>query len=108
MTQSRRDGDSTFVHRWDSYNCSPTRVPRWAISGEEYDQANLDHGFDLLTDREYEVLELVMWGISSLPIAAWLGISTKTVEAHRGRIMDKTRAGDVPHLIRLWRAWNQD
>jgi FixJ family two-component response regulator len=29
------------------------------------------------------------------------------VEAHRSRLMDKTRAEDVGHLVRLWRAWKR-
>lgn len=54
-----------------------------------------------LTDRERQVLDFVVEGLSSREIAAELGISTKTVEAHRARINDKMRADDVSHLIRM-------
>lgn len=78
-----------------------------AVNEEEFNEAKLDRGFDLLTDREYEVLERVIAGESSREIAEKCGISSKTVEAHRARIMDKTRADDLAHLIRMWRAWNK-
>ena len=61
--------------------------------------------FPELTAREREICELVVGGKPSREIASLLELSIKTVEAHRGRIMDKTRADDVGHLARLWRAW---
>ena len=54
-----------------------------------------------LTSREREVLGFVVDGLSSREIAAELGVSTKTVEAHRARINDKMRADSVAHLIRM-------
>ena len=54
-----------------------------------------------LTSRESQVLGFVVDGLSSREIAAELGISTKTVEAHRARINDKMRADSVAHLIRM-------
>jgi len=54
-----------------------------------------------LTAREHEVLGFVVDGLSSREIAAELGVSTKTVEAHRARINDKMRSDSVAHLIRM-------
>jgi len=54
-----------------------------------------------LTSREREVLGFVVDGLSSREIAGELGVSTKTVEAHRARINDKMRADSVAHLIRM-------
>jgi RNA polymerase sigma factor (sigma-70 family) len=54
-----------------------------------------------LTNREREVLDHVVDGLSSREIADELGVSTKTVEAHRARINDKMRADNVAHLIRM-------
>ncbi|MEZ6060310.1 MAG: response regulator [Planctomycetaceae bacterium] len=54
-----------------------------------------------LTSREREVLDHVVDGLSSREIADVLGVSTKTVEAHRSRINDKMRADNVAHLIRM-------
>jgi two-component system, LuxR family, response regulator FixJ len=55
-----------------------------------------------LTAREAEVLELVVAGLSSREIGVQLGVSFKTVEAHRAKIMRKMDAESVPHLIRLY------
>ncbi len=54
-----------------------------------------------LTEREREVLEMVAEGLLSKEIAARLGISTRTVEAHRARIMHKTESETLADLIRL-------
>lgn len=54
-----------------------------------------------LTRREQEVMSLVIEGYSSRQIAAQLGVSFKTVEAHRAKVMRKMQAKSVPHLIRM-------
>ena len=61
-----------------------------------------------LTGREREVLDHVVDGLSSREIASQLGVSTKTVEAHRARINDKMRADNVSHLIRMCFAYNEE
>ncbi len=61
-----------------------------------------------LTGREREVLDHVVDGLSSREIANELGVSTKTVEAHRARINDKMRADNVSHLIRMCFAYNEE
>ena len=63
---------------------------------------------DRLTTREREVLDHVVEGLSSREIAEELGVSTKTVEAHRARINDKMRADNVSHLIRMCFAYNEE
>lgn len=60
-----------------------------------------EDSLDRLTSREREVLDHVVDGLSSREIADELGVSTKTVEAHRARINDKMRADNVAHLIRM-------
>ena len=45
--------------------------------------------YDQLTDREREVLQLIAEGHSNREIAEALHISVKTVETHRGHVMDK-------------------
>ena len=61
-----------------------------------------------LTGRERQVLDHVVDGLSSREIAHELGVSTKTVEAHRARINDKMRADNVSHLIRMCFAYNEE
>lgn len=53
-----------------------------------------------LTPREREILKLVAEGGSSPEIARMLGLSVKTVEGHRGRIMAKLDAHNVAGLVR--------
>jgi RNA polymerase sigma factor (sigma-70 family) len=52
-----------------------------------------------LTQREREVLELVVAGRMNREIAEHLHISIKTVEAHRARIMEKLDVGSVAELV---------
>ena len=54
-----------------------------------------------LTPREQHVLERIVSGRLNKQIAADLGISIKTVEAHRASIMDKTNSGTVADLMRV-------
>jgi len=55
---------------------------------------------DLLTSREAEVLQLIAEGEGNKQIAAELGISIKTVERHRQRLMDKLGIHDIAGLTR--------
>lgn len=54
-----------------------------------------------LSTREREVMECVIGGRLNKQIAADLGISEKTVKAHRGRVMEKLEARSVAELVRL-------
>jgi two-component system response regulator FixJ len=54
-----------------------------------------------LTPRELDVLRLVVEGRANKAISADLGISLKTVETHRARVMEKMAAGSVSELVRM-------
>lgn len=54
-----------------------------------------------LTPRETEVMRGIIAGRLNKQIAVAMGISEKTVKVHRGRVMQKTRAGSVADLVRL-------
>ena len=54
----------------------------------------------LLTDRQREILQLVAEGRQNKEIAEVLGVSVKTVEFHRGRLMKKLNARSVAELTR--------
>ncbi len=71
----------------------------WDFTGDDLDE--IESSIARLTEREKEVLGRIADGESSREIGTQLGISTKTVEAHRARINDKMRADDLPHLIRM-------
>jgi len=53
-----------------------------------------------LSPREREVMELMIAGKPTKAIAADLGLSPKTVEVHRGRVMRKMEARSLPTLVR--------
>lgn len=54
-----------------------------------------------LTPRERQVLDLVVSGWPNKRIAADLGITMKTVEAHRAHMMEKMKAESLAELVRL-------
>jgi FixJ family two-component response regulator len=54
-----------------------------------------------LTQRELEVMKLVADGLANKEIARNLGISHRTVEVHRARVMQKTGATNLVELSRL-------
>jgi FixJ family two-component response regulator len=60
-----------------------------------------------LTLRERQVMELVAEGRANREIAESLGISLRTVEVHRARMIDKLGVRSVPELVRLWIASRQ-
>ena len=55
---------------------------------------------DELTDRQTEILSLLAGGLASKEIGLQLGISPKTVDVHRARIMDRLGLHDVSSLTR--------
>lgn len=58
-------------------------------------------GFNQLTPREREVLELISNGQSNKETGRELGISPRTVEVHRAGVMDKLGARNTADLIRI-------
>lgn len=58
-------------------------------------------GADTLTPREMEVLDCIVDGASNKEAGRSLGISPRTVEVHRARIMEKLRARNTADLMRI-------
>src|SRR5436305_7628841 len=56
---------------------------------------------DLLTNREREVLQMIAEGKTNKDIAATLNLSVYTVDAHRGRIMEKLNLHSTGELVRF-------
>lgn len=57
--------------------------------------------FQTLTPREQEVMQLVVHGSANKVIAMDLGVSQRTVEIHRARVMEKMRARSLAELVRM-------
>jgi FixJ family two-component response regulator len=57
--------------------------------------------FDSLTDREREILSLVLEGLSNKEAAARMKLSARTVEIHRASLLRKIGARNTAHLVRL-------
>ncbi|MCC2676066.1 MAG: putative response regulator, NarL [Ramlibacter sp.] len=55
---------------------------------------------DELTQRQVEILTLIAQGKSAKEIAFELGLSPKTVDVHRARIMERLRLNDIASLTR--------
>mgnify|MGYP002787845877 CR=1 FL=1 len=58
-----------------------------------------------LTDREFEIFQLIGHGKSTHDIAAQLGLSTKTVDVHRANIKGKLGLPDMTALVRHAVRW---
>jgi two-component system response regulator FixJ len=74
--------------------------------GREIDHAEIAksqaaRALENLTEREREVMCLVVEGNTNKAVGARLGISEKTVEIHRARVMEKTAARSLSELVRI-------
>jgi FixJ family two-component response regulator len=65
------------------------------------ESASVAQRLESLTQREQEVLGMVVGGKLNKQIADELGISIKTVEVHRSRVMQKMGANSVAELVQL-------
>lgn len=64
-------------------------------------QGQVERLLSTLTPRELEVMDRVVAGRHNREIAAELGISPRTVEVHKARMMDKLGVSNVADLVRL-------
>lgn len=63
-------------------------------------RATTDRRIERLTKREREILELIAAGHQNREIATQLGISARTVEVHKARIMEKLECHSLAELMR--------
>jgi RNA polymerase sigma factor (sigma-70 family) len=64
-------------------------------------KARISERCSSLTPREKEVMAHIVDGLSNKNIAQLLGVSMRTVEAHRSRVMEKMEARSLPDLVRM-------
>ena len=65
------------------------------------EKTGLARGCEKLTSRECEIMQLIAAGGSSKEIGRQLGVSPRTVETHRARIMSKLGARNAADLVRI-------
>ena len=61
----------------------------------------LDKRYERLTPREREIMRFLVRGDSSRKLAERLGLSSRTVDIHRSKIMHKLKADSLPDLVRM-------
>jgi len=64
-------------------------------------RAEVLHRVESLTPRERQVMDLVVEGAANKVIAIDLGLSERTVEVHRAKVMEKMGSRSVAHLVKL-------
>jgi FixJ family two-component response regulator len=69
--------------------------------GREIEMQALRDCYASLTDRERQVMVLVVSGLLNKQVGSELGISEITVKAHRGRVMQKMKADSLPDLVKI-------
>jgi FixJ family two-component response regulator len=72
-----------------------------AFRAEEAGMAGLRSLYETLTDREQEVMALVVKGLMNKEVASELGVTEITVKVHRGHVMQKMKADSLADLVRM-------
>ncbi|HTW23530.1 MAG TPA: response regulator transcription factor [Candidatus Baltobacteraceae bacterium] len=66
---------------------------------EDAELSSIRSRLETLTQREREVMDLVVTGLMNKEAAAQLGLSEITVKVHRGRVMQKMQADSLAELV---------
>ena len=68
---------------------------------KDFASASILSCIESLTPREKEIMDLMVAGHPNREIAEHCGISVKTVEVHRARVMDKMHTKSLPELVQM-------
>ncbi|GMR07067.1 MAG: response regulator FixJ [Gammaproteobacteria bacterium] len=83
-------------------NCLRRAIKAGGRARREQDQRlEIEQRYATLTPRERQVMQMVVAGKANKVIAADLELSSKTIEAHRSRIMSKMKARSLSALVRM-------
>jgi DNA-binding CsgD family transcriptional regulator len=112
QSESEKAGDS-HVARFDEDNARVAALQRWKVLRDEWAKTERParaameafrnksgRPADPLTARERQVLQLIAEGKSTKDTATVLGISVKTAESHRMRLMQKLDIHETASLVR--------
>jgi FixJ family two-component response regulator len=72
-----------------------------AVLDDQAELQTLRDSYESLTRREQEIMRLVVAGMLNKQIGMKLGISEITVKAHRGKAMQKMKAGSLADLVKI-------
>ena len=86
------------VHRALALAAAPPAGPSTSAEG---DRAELERRIATLSPREREVMTLVAQGLPNKSVATRLALSTRTVEVHRAKVMEKMSARSLAELVRM-------
>ena len=70
-------------------------------------RSEVQHRLESLTPRERQVMDFIVDGSANKVIAIDLGLSERTVEIHRAKVMEKMGARSVAHLVKLHMTSNE-
>jgi DNA-binding CsgD family transcriptional regulator len=84
---------------FQSVGCDVTEQRKRNEHLQERQQASAQ--LQALTNREYDVMRLVVAGDANKVAARKLGLSIKTIEKHRSSLMRKLKVRSVPELVRF-------
>jgi FixJ family two-component response regulator len=106
VVQAMKAGALTFIEK----PCRHQEISESVQEALALDSANrrhlaycstVEHRIAHLTSGEKEVLEMLVAGKSNKEIAADLGMSVRTIEVRRSKLMKKMRAGSLAELVRM-------
>lgn len=108
VREAFRAGARGYVRK-DSASDEIVRAVRAVAAGERYVGSGLSEpmvetlagGIDALNARERDILRLVAGGLTNAQVGAELGLSTRTVETYRLRLMEKLGIHDVAALVKF-------
>ncbi len=86
------------VHRALAQAATPASSAATAVEG---DREDLERRIASLSPREREVMTLVAEGLPNKSVATRLDLSTRTVEVHRAKVMEKMGARSLAELVRM-------
>ncbi|NQW10182.1 MAG: response regulator [Alphaproteobacteria bacterium] len=101
--EAMRVGATDFLEKPFDGDVLIARIRQLAAESEKADDAGqvIRSAFARLTPRETDVMRELVVGHPNNLIARHLGLSPRTVEIHRSRVMEKTGAASLSHLVRM-------